>query len=84
MLDHVDSPRPCYAEHPPAGQERPGGIAGAHEERAGADKDPEADGGGSDPHGPVKEMKSIELMGVMTHCCNWELTMNGMQAIVLR
>lgn len=26
-------------------------------------------------------MKSIELMGDMTHCCNSELTMNDMQAI---
>lgn len=53
VLDHVDSPRPRYAEHPAAGQERPGGPAGAYEERASADKDPEADGGWCDSPGTV-------------------------------
>lgn len=54
LPDHVDPPGPCHAEHPAAGQERPDGPAGAHEKCAGADKDPETDGGGSDSPGTVK------------------------------
>ena len=53
VLDHVDSPGPRYAEHPAAGQERPGGPARAHEELASEDEDPEADGSWCDPLGTV-------------------------------
>lgn len=65
VLDNVDSPRPRYAEHLAAGQERPGGAAGAHEERASAYKDPEANGGWCDSLGTVNAVMMKEK--VMMH-----------------
>lgn len=80
VLDHVDSPRPRYAEYPAAGQERPGGPAGAHEERASADEDPEADGGWCDSHGTVNlttgtiktddACNSLNWLALMICMCN--------------
>lgn len=70
--DHVDSPRPSHAKHPATGQERPSGPPGAHEERTGADKDPEVDGCGCDPHGTVVSIahsfSSISLLHGIHGC----------------
>lgn len=52
-LDHVYPPGSRHAEHSPAGQERPDGSAGAHEERPGPDEDPKADGCWCHSHGSV-------------------------------
>lgn len=53
LLDYVHPPGPRYAEHSPAGQERPCRAPGAHEELPGADGYPEADGCWRYPHGTV-------------------------------
>lgn len=57
-LDHVHPAGSRHAEHSPAGQERPDGSAGAHEERPGPDEDPETDGCRCHSPGPV-DLKSL-------------------------
>lgn len=71
VLDNVDSPRPRYAEHLAAGQERPGGAAGAHEERASAYKDPEANGGWCDSLGTVKRSDDERKSDDARNSFNW-------------
>lgn len=51
--DHEPSPGPSHAEHPPAGEERPGRASGAHEEPAGQSRGAEADGRRRHSPGPV-------------------------------
>lgn len=53
LVDYVHPSGSRHAEHSPAGQGRPGRIAGAHEELAGADQDSEVDGGRRDSFGAV-------------------------------
>lgn len=53
LPDHVHPARSGHAEYSAASQERPRCAPGAHEEHAGADEDPEIDGGGRDSIGTV-------------------------------
>jgi stress-induced-phosphoprotein 1 len=51
--DRKDPPGPGHADHPAAGQERPGRAPGAHEEPPGPDLGAEARRGRRDSHGPL-------------------------------